>query len=77
MDSDTEEAAGRPSVDFVESSVLEAIVPFDVSSDIAKTIAAWDGSNPEEKASILPCVPQRPFLFFGMLGSTHHCSGAV
>ena len=52
--------------DFSESSLVETIVPAASSVDINQLLDAWDGSRNEQSPSILPFVPQRQFMFFGM-----------
>lgn len=56
----------RASLDFVESSVLEAIAPAASNVDIEAAFNSWDGTVEEEGASILPFVKQRHVLLFGM-----------
>lgn len=59
------EAQPRTSVEFVESSVLEAVVPSDSTIDIEEEIESRDGSVENENSSILPFIPQRQVLLFG------------
>jgi hypothetical protein len=59
------EAAPRRSAEFVESSVLEAVVPSDSVIDIEDEIASWDGTHEDESSSILPALTQRQVLLFG------------
>lgn len=59
------EALPRGSVEFVESSVLETVVPANSSIDIEDELDAWDGVVEDESSAILPFVPQRQVLLFG------------
>ncbi|KAJ4296771.1 hypothetical protein N0V90_006819 [Kalmusia sp. IMI 367209] len=61
------EAQPRASVEFVESSILEAVVPSDSVFDFEDEISAWDGSNEEENGSVLPFLSQRQVLLFDEL----------
>jgi hypothetical protein len=61
------EAQPRRSTEFVESSVLEAIVPADFTIDIEDELESWDGSIEDANSSILPCISQRQVLLFGKL----------
>ena len=60
------EALPRGSLDFVESSVLEAVVPAESVVDIAEELGAWDGAAGDD-GSILPFIKQRQVLLFGAL----------
>ncbi|KAF2996659.1 hypothetical protein E8E13_003755 [Curvularia kusanoi] len=57
----------RASLDFAESSVLEAIAPAASKVDIEAAFNSWDGTVEEEGASILPFVKQRNVLLFDEL----------
>jgi hypothetical protein len=59
------EPAPRRSAEFVESSVLEAVVPSDSIIDIEEEITSWDGNHEDEGSSILPSLTQRQVLLFG------------
>lgn len=59
------ETRGRGSAEFVESSVLEAIVPASSDIDIEKEVQAWTGTIEDENSSILPSIPQRSLLLLG------------
>lgn len=59
------ESLSRGSVDFVESSVLEAIVPTDLDIDIERELNAWTGKAAEDSGSILPFITQRQVLLLG------------
>lgn len=59
------EAQPRGSAEFVESSILEAVIPSDSQFDIEAEISSWDGSNAEESGSVLPFLAQRQVLLFG------------
>ncbi|KAJ4354669.1 uncharacterized protein N0V89_006406 [Didymosphaeria variabile] len=56
------EAQPRGSAEFVESSILEAVVPSDSDFDVEDEITSWDGSNEEENGSVLPFLSQRQVL---------------
>lgn len=58
------EAQPRGSAEFVQSSVLEAVVPSDSSFDIEDEISSWDGTIEDESSSILPFISQRRALLF-------------
>ena len=55
----------RASLEFAESSVLEAIAPAASNVDIEEAFNSWDGTVEDEGASILPFVKQRHVLLFG------------
>ncbi|KAF2632252.1 hypothetical protein BU25DRAFT_475577 [Macroventuria anomochaeta] len=57
----------RASLDFAESSVLEAIAPATSKVDIEEAFNSWDGTVEDEGASILPFVKQRHVLLFDEL----------
>jgi hypothetical protein len=61
------ELKSRSSAEFVESSVLEAIVPRDSSTDVEDGLRSWDGVIEDESGSILPFLVQRTVLLLGML----------
>jgi len=61
------EPTPRRSAEFVESSVLEAVVPSDSIFDIEDEITSWDGTHEDEGSSILPSLTQRQVLLFGKL----------
>lgn len=61
------ESAPRASADFIESSVLEAIVPARSDVDIEEEFQSWDGATEDEAGSIAPFVSQRNVLLLGML----------
>ncbi|KAF2263972.1 hypothetical protein CC78DRAFT_495885 [Lojkania enalia] len=67
MASDEEEAQPRGSVEFVESSVLEAIVPSDTDTNIEEELTSWDGSPEENNGSILSSISPRQVLLFDEL----------
>lgn len=67
MTSSPGELRGRTSTDFVESSVLEALVPSRSGYDIEKELDAWNGVVEDESGSVLPFVPQRTLLFLGTI----------
>lgn len=55
----------RASLDFAESSVLEAIAPTASNVDLEDAFNSWDGTVGDEGASILPFIKQRHVLLFG------------
>ena len=57
----------RASAEFVESSILEAVVPSGSHVNLAEQIREWDGTREEEDAgaSLLPFLAQRQVLLFG------------
>lgn len=59
------EAQPRGSAEFVESSILEAVVPSDSEFDAEEELTSWDGANEEERGSVLPFLSQRQVLLFG------------
>ena len=61
------EVQPRGSAEFVESSVLEAVVPSDSEFDVADEISSWDGTTEKDNTSVLPFLSQRQVLLFGML----------
>lgn len=70
MAADTAEAQPRTSLDFVESSVLEAIVPAKSKINIKDAIESWDGAA-DDNGSILPFLAQRQVLLLGMCSASH------
>lgn len=62
----------RASLDFAESSILEAIAPAASNVDIEDAFNSWDGTVEDEGASILPFVKQRHVLLFGMCDRYNH-----
>jgi hypothetical protein len=60
------EAQPRASIEFVESSILEAVVPSDTAIDIKEELESWDGNVDDEDSSVLPSIPQRQVLLLGM-----------
>ncbi|RYN38835.1 hypothetical protein AA0119_g8290 [Alternaria tenuissima] len=63
---EAEEASPRRSLEFAESSVLEAIVPASSDVDIKNEIDSWDGA-PDDNGSILPFLAQRHVLLLDEL----------
>jgi hypothetical protein len=61
------ELKSRTSAEFVESSVLESIVPATSDTNIEAELQAWDGAIEDETGSILPFLSQRTVLLLGML----------
>ncbi|KAH8727474.1 TRAPP trafficking subunit Trs65-domain-containing protein [Phaeosphaeriaceae sp. PMI808] len=57
----------RKSAEFVESSVLEAIVPASSHVDLKDELQSWDGVNEDETGSILPFIAQRNVLLLDEL----------
>ena len=72
------EGPPRGSAEFVESAVLEAIVPAASSIGIEDLLQSWNGSMDYENASILPFISQRQFLLFGkQLHSSSLCASSL
>ena len=59
----------RGSAEFVESSVLEAIVPANSDIDIEEELQSWDGANEDDSGSIVPFMSQRTVLLLGMFST--------
>jgi hypothetical protein len=76
MGSEEPEEPPRASLEFAESSVLEAIAPAASSVDIEEAFNSWDGTVEDEGASILPFVKQRHVLLFGACPRTASCKQA-
>jgi hypothetical protein len=68
---DAEEVGSRRSLEFAESSVLEAIVPANSDIDIKNEIDSWDGAA-DDNGSILPFLAQRHVLLLGTSQITRH-----
>jgi hypothetical protein len=60
------ERGPRASAEFVESSVLEAVVPANSAINLEDELSSWDGSVDDETGPLLPSVSQRQVLLFGM-----------
>jgi hypothetical protein len=60
----------RSSAEFVESSVLEAIVPAKSDINVEEELRSWDGEIGDENGSILPTISQRTVLLLGMISPT-------
>jgi hypothetical protein len=61
------ELTARTSAEFVESSVLEAIVPADSDINVEQVLQSWNGAIDDENGSILPNIPQRTVLLLGKI----------
>ncbi|KAF2460812.1 TRAPP trafficking subunit Trs65-domain-containing protein [Lineolata rhizophorae] len=61
----------RTSSEFVDHSILEAVVPDTTSVDIEQLLSEWDGELERDRSSLLPFVPQRQFLLFDELVSVY------
>jgi len=59
-----DEVIPRRSLEFAESSVLEAVVPASSDIDIKSEIDSWDGAA-DDNGSILPFLAQRNVLLLG------------
>jgi hypothetical protein len=67
------ELKSRSSAEFVESSVLEAIVSAHSDINVEEELRSWDGAIEDETGSILPFLSQRNVLLLGTLTpSTTH-----
>jgi hypothetical protein len=60
-----EESQPRSSLEFAESSVLEAVVPASTQIDIEAELSSWKGAIEDDDGSILPFLPQRHVLLLG------------
>jgi hypothetical protein len=58
--------ARRTSGEFVESAVLEAVIPTSSDLDLDQLFQEWDGELSNEVSSIVPFIDQRQFLLLGM-----------
>lgn len=65
------DAQPRGSTEFVESSVLEAIVPASSDIDISHELSSWKGTVEHEGGSILPFLSQRRVLLLGRIHYPH------
>ena len=72
MTTEVAEALPRGSSEFVESSVLEAVVPASSEVDIKNDIESWAGAT-DESGSILPFLSQRTVLLLGTFSASHMC----
>jgi hypothetical protein len=66
------ELKSRSSAEFVESSVLEAIVSANSDVNVEEELRSWDGTIDDESGSVLPFLSQRTVLLLGMLISSLH-----
>jgi hypothetical protein len=64
------ELKSRSSAEFVESSVLEAIVSANSDVNVEEELRSWDGTIDDEGGSVLPFLSQRTVLLLGMLTSS-------
>jgi hypothetical protein len=65
MAANTEDSQPRSSLDFAESSVLEAVVPASTEVDIEDELNSWDGADEDGDGSILPFLSRRHVLLLG------------
>ncbi|KAF1915071.1 TRAPP trafficking subunit Trs65-domain-containing protein [Ampelomyces quisqualis] len=61
----------RSSAEFVESSVLEAIVPAKSDVNVEEELRSWNGTVEDESGSILPTISQRTVLLLDEQLSVH------
>ena len=59
------ESQPRSSTEFVESSVLEAVIPLSSDIDLEEDLSSWDGTADGEDSSVLPFLSQRNVLLLG------------
>jgi hypothetical protein len=52
-------------MDFVESGVVEVVVPSVTNVDLQDLFEAWDGEMLEDSTSMVPFIDQRQFLLLG------------
>jgi hypothetical protein len=71
MAANTEESQPRSSLDFAESSVLEAVVPASTEVNIEDELNSWDGAVEDGDGSILSFLSQRQVLLLGMSPVRH------
>lgn len=64
-ETETEEAHPRGSLEFVESSVLDTIIPLASNLDIEEALSGSVERLDEGNDSPLATIPQRQALFFG------------
>lgn len=67
----------RGSAEFVESSVLEALVPDSSVPNLKEELESWDGKVDGDSNSIVPFLSQRHFLLFGEQQSPSWSSEAL
>lgn len=68
--SDQEQPAHpRGSLDFVETSILDTIIPLSSTLNIEESLNGSLDRLDVGDTSPLSCVPRRQILFFGMYGS--------
>ncbi|KAF1946123.1 hypothetical protein EJ02DRAFT_418889 [Clathrospora elynae] len=67
MAASTAETQPRGSLEFVDSSVLEAVVPASSDIDIENELSSWDGAAEDTSASIMPFLSQRNILLLDEL----------
>ncbi len=60
-----EEARPRGSIEFVESSVLDTIIPLETKLDIEDALSGSVERLDDGRDSPLAAIPQRQALFFG------------
>ncbi|OAL50392.1 hypothetical protein IQ07DRAFT_509600 [Pyrenochaeta sp. DS3sAY3a] len=65
------ETQPRGSLDFVESSVLEAVVPANSDVDIEEELSSWSGALEDEGGSLLPFLTQRHIILLDELLSIY------
>jgi hypothetical protein len=65
MPSIKDEGRGRGSLELVDSSVLETIVPFASEFDIEDALGSYVGDSEDSDGSAFAFIPQRKLLYFG------------
>lgn len=51
---------------FVDSALVEVVVPSTTNVALQDLFEAWDGDIPEDSTSMVPFIDQRQFLLLGM-----------
>jgi hypothetical protein len=63
--------------EFVESSVLDTVIPHGSSANIEEILGDPDCYGEDAGVSLLPTVKQRRLLFFGMLITLGACPNLI
>jgi hypothetical protein len=71
MASVVHERISRSSAEFVQSSILETIVPSNENVNIETAFQAWDRQIDQNDESLLPFIEQRHFLLLGTSLAVH------
>lgn len=74
MSGDGQESQPRGSVDFIESSILDTIIPSSTTVNIEEAVRGSVEQLDEGTASPLASITQRQILFFGTSSATSYSS---